>query len=384
MPTHTVNQIYFGTFDDLDPTEGNTRNENTEVAGWAPGEVFNYDQLKMIEITQNDTVVGRRADRLEENDYMFRRTGAIRGDSYTYDLGDGNGPITSYVDSASVYKVKYTLGNGQVRTGSTAFIQLENGAIFSNPNSLFDNKAIKSIEVVQWVSRNHYGGLVNQSIENGKIACYTAGTLIRTVRGDVPVEELNLGDLVETVDTGLAPILWIGRRKLDRVDLACKSKLRPIRIRAGALGADLPVKDLVVSPQHRVLVKGAIPLRMFGQSEILVAAKELVALDGIEVVEDADEVEYFHLLLARHQLVWANGAPAETLFAGVEALGAMTQDQTSELAGIFPEIAGLSPEDAAARLSPEPARLLAPGRRARQLAERLKKNGAAPISAKAA
>ncbi|SDE49005.1 Hint domain-containing protein [Paracoccus isoporae] len=389
MPTHNVTQLYMGIFDDLDPVEfvgsKDQTNELTEVPGWAPDVVFKSKDLQVVNIIQNDETIGNDTGKLEENDLADRVANPIRGDSITYDLGDGNGPITSYIDSAFNYNATFTLADtGEEDITTMQFIQLENGAIFTNSNSYLDNKTISKIKLYGPARNDFYGTETERSADGLKVNCYASGTLIRTPRGEVAVEDLAAGDLVNTVDDGAAPILWIGHRKLDRVDLQSEPQLRPILIRAGALGEGLPVADLVVSPQHRILVRGAIPQRMFGQAEILVAAKQLVELPGIEVIEDTQEVAYFHLLLADHQLVWANGAPAETMFAGVEALGAMTPDQSAELSAIFPEIAGLSPDRAAEALSPAPARLLAPGRRARRLAERLKKNGTAPISRLAA
>ena len=90
------------------------------------------------------------------------------------------------------------------------------------------------------------------------------------------------GDLVRTLDHGLQPVRWVGARRLSAAELAAAEKLRPIRIRAGALGPGTPRADLLVSPQHRVLVRSRIAQRMFGTDEVLVAAKQLLQIDGID------------------------------------------------------------------------------------------------------
>ena len=89
------------------------------------------------------------------------------------------------------------------------------------------------------------------------VPCFAAGTLIRTERGEVRVEALVPGNRVVTADNGLQPVRWVGVRRLDAGVLDQHPALRPVRIRRGVLGAGLPVADLVVSPQHRVLVRSA-------------------------------------------------------------------------------------------------------------------------------
>ncbi|WP_246175358.1 Hint domain-containing protein [Paracoccus limosus] len=150
----------------------------------------------------------------------------------------------------------------------------------------------------------------------GPVICFARGTLIQTPDGPRAIEDLHPGDLVLTLDHGAQPLRWIGAIRVGATWLALAPRLRPIRIRAGALGAGLPATDLVVSPQHRVLVRSAIAQRMFGATEVLVAAKQLVQIDGIDIATDLPEVEYFHLLFDRHEVVIANGAPTETLFTG--------------------------------------------------------------------
>ena len=196
------------------------------------------------------------------------------------------------------------------------------------------------------------------------IPCFCRGTLIATNRGEVPVEQLKVDDLVVTRDRGLRPLRWIGSRMLDSVDLAAAPWLRPVRIRAGALGVGLPRLDLLVSPQHRILVRSNIAQRMFGCDEVLVAAKQLLAIDGFDQV-DTQEVEYFHLLFDQHEIVRSNGAETESLYTGAHALKAVGVAAREEIFTLFPEL----------RETPATAaRPLIPGARARQLALRHARN----------
>ncbi|WP_374291961.1 Hint domain-containing protein [Paenirhodobacter enshiensis] len=198
--------------------------------------------------------------------------------------------------------------------------------------------------------------------------CFTRGTHIATVRGEVAIEDLTEGDLVLTRDHGPQPLRWIGSvvvsaRRLERAD-----KLRPIRISAGALGTApdgtaLPRTDLTVSPQHRILVRSHIAERMFGQPEVLVAARQLLQIPGIDTAGAAQPVEYFHLLFDRHEVIVANGAETESLYTGPEALKLISQAARAEILTLFPELATRDYATSAARV-------LVSGRQARKLAVR--------------
>ncbi|MGA0613707.1 Hint domain-containing protein [Paracoccus sp. KR1-242] len=178
----------------------------------------------------------------------------------------------------------------------------------------------------------------NQLIMDATIVCFTRGTLIATPTGPRKVEDLQVGDLVETLDHGPQPIRWIASRKIDGGSLDLRPELRPIRIPAGALGKGYPQQDLLVSPQHRIALASSVIEGLFGEDEVLVSAKMLIGHRGI-AAEAASEVEYFHFILDQHELVWANGALTETMLAGPMALKALGAEQCRELALIFPEIA---------------------------------------------
>lgn len=72
------------------------------------------------------------------------------------------------------------------------------------------------------------------------------------------------------------------------------------------------MRDLLVSPQHRILVRSKVAQRMFGKQEVLAAAKHLLTLDGIEIADDVQETTYYHILFDRNEIVYADGAEAET------------------------------------------------------------------------
>ncbi|MCZ0962588.1 Hint domain-containing protein [Paracoccus benzoatiresistens] len=205
-------------------------------------------------------------------------------------------------------------------------------------------------------------------LEPGEVVpCFARGTLIETPEGPVAVEDLAVGTLVRTRDNGDRPIRWIGRVTLSAKRLAMQPRMRPIRIAAGALGANLPSQPLVVSPQHRILVRSGIAQRMFGSPEVLVAARQLLLLEGIDIAEDLETVEYFHILFDQHEIVISNGAETESLYTGPQALRGVGRAAREEIFALFPEL------EKATELPPA-ARDLASGRMARKLAMRHQQN----------
>lgn len=201
------------------------------------------------------------------------------------------------------------------------------------------------------------------------VPCFTAGTLIETREGSKPVEALSAGDMVITADDGYQPIHWIGSIHRDAVDLAYNPKLKPVCIPAGALGAGLPKLDLMVSRQHRVLVRSNIAKQIFGAKEVLVPAIKLVGYNGIEIATEIEDVTYFHILFDKHQVVLSNGTPTESLYTGPFALKSLSAESLKEIETLFPEIT-------APGFTPIPARQLSKnGAQIRKMISRHVKNG---------
>ena len=192
-------------------------------------------------------------------------------------------------------------------------------------------------------------------------ACFAQGTLIAAPGGARPIETLRVGDQVLSHDGSWQEIRWIGSSVVDAARLDSAPNLRPILIRAGALAAGVPATDLVVSPQHRVMIRSRAARRLFQTAEALVAAKHLVGLPGIEVMVPAGGVTYWHLMLAHHDLVLGNGAWSESLYAGPMAMGALSPAHRRELRSLFPDLR--LPEH-----RPTPARRLLSGSEGRKIA----------------
>lgn len=227
-------------------------------------------------------------------------------------------------------------------------------------------------------SANSETGHVNETVgivafENGVIPCFANGTLIQTPTGPVDVATLKVGDLVETADNGSQRIRWVGRRRLNETDLSQNDRFRPIRIIAGALGQNLPTRDLLLSRQHRMFVCSKVAERMFGKSEVLVSAAQLTALPGIFIDHSVKAVEYIHLLFDDHQLVFAEGAQSESLYLGTEAHKMLSPAGRSEIETLFPNL-----PDVCGTL--QPARYMPPGRLQKRLMARHLKNDKPPLA----
>ncbi|KMW60825.1 iron-regulated protein frpC [Candidatus Rhodobacter oscarellae] len=168
---------------------------------------------------------------------------------------------------------------------------------------------------------------------------HATGTLIDVLGGQKPVERLAVGDMVRTKDNGYQPVRWVASRQLAASDFAADPALRPVRIAAGALGADKPSRDLVVSQQHCLLLDDWRCELLFGEDEVLAPAMALVNDQSIRVDHRQTEVTYYHFMFDQHEIVYSNGVETESFhpaFAGVEALDDAKRE---ELYKLHPEIA---------------------------------------------
>ena len=141
----------------------------------------------------------------------------------------------------------------------------------------------------------------NGGTDISSVPCYCPGTLILTANGEKPVETLAIGDELVTAAGQVRPIRWIGRRGYTGRFAARNRDVLPVLIRAGAIADGLPKRDLMVSPLHAMFIDG-----------VLIPAAALVNGQSITVVEDVERVDYIHLELDSHDVILAEGAPAES------------------------------------------------------------------------
>jgi hypothetical protein len=193
------------------------------------------------------------------------------------------------------------------------------------------------------------------------VPCFTPGTLIATPKGEIPVENLKAGDRIITRDNGIQELRWIGKREFDWAHMTANPHLRPIMVRRGSLGNGLPERDMMVSPNHRVLVSNERTSLYFDEHEVLVSAKHLIGGKGIFEV-DSIGTTYIHLMFDQHEVVLSDGAWTESFQPGDYTLNGMGNAQRTEILELFPELKtkdGLDDYTAARRtLKKHEARLL--------------------------
>lgn len=159
--------------------------------------------------------------------------------------------------------------------------------------------------------------------------CFAAGTHILTINGEVQVQDLKVGDKIHTMDNGYRQIRWIGETVVP-----ASGNLAPIVFKVGAIGN---TRELRVSPQHRMLVSGWHAETLFGEHEVLCAAKYFVN-DETVFVREGGEVEYFHIMFDDHEIVFAEGAPAESFHPGTQGAKTVDSNQYEELMVLFPKL----------------------------------------------
>lgn len=354
MPT-TFSVLSLGQFADIDPNEGNNTAENaSNLVGMS---------------------FGTSSDPLFNNEATFSSISHSGGGSSYFDQNqwsssdqfsiNGSGSFT--FDSSVVYNATITYTDGTTDTITAVVFQDTLGNTYLAPE--FSNNAdqaaleagpIQSLTLDSLLGATYSGMTANRE-DWDVVTCFAKGTHILTPTGERLIEDLEVGDLVETRDGDAQTIQWIGTttRKVT-------PKLAPIRITAGALGQGLPKRDLLVSPQHRMLVRSRIAQRMSDAGEVLIAAKKLLDLPGVMVASELEEITYFHILCEDHQILFAEGAEAESFYLGQMALQALDAEALEEVKELFPE---LLDQDQI------PARPIASGPQANRLVERHKKNG---------
>ena len=257
---------------------------------------------------------------------------------YAYDAGGNLLPVTLTATDPSVVSV----------SGSTATAILGAGTGGSQPGNVDATSTEGNVQVqisgdvaqlviVYGDGPSAKANPTSQQIGIGDMSfsmtpaaiCFARGTMILTPDGEKPVEDLTIGDLVMTADAGAQPLQWIGQKTVNG-----NKMLAPIRFTKGSIGN---ARDLLLSPQHRVVLDDWRVEYYTGHTETLVPAKSMVNGTTIRV-EPVDSVEYFHLMLNRHEILFANGSACESLFLSQETLRGMGPEGRLEIRTLFPEI----------------------------------------------
>ncbi|KAG1715449.1 Iron-regulated protein FrpC [Nymphon striatum] len=175
-----------------------------------------------------------------------------------------------------------------------------------------------------------------EDIEN-VVPCFTPGTVIATPSGERLVEDLREGDRIITRDNGIQEIRWTGAKVMNSMDLTRAPHMRPILIQAGSLGNGMPEHDILVSPNHRVLVGNDKTALYFEESEVLVAAKHLTGMAGVDEVGTLGTT-YIHFMFDNHEVVLSNGVWTESFQPGDYTLDGIGNAQRTEIFELFPEL----------------------------------------------
>lgn len=343
MPT-TFNAISIGQVADIDTNEGNTRAENASAL---QGLTFGGAGAPLVSNFVEISPVGSVGS--------FYNMNNSPNDQFSV---DGGSPQT--FDGTAVYNATITYLDGSTANYSAVVFQDTNGNAYLAPE--FSNNAdqaaleagpIQSISLDSLLG-NRYSGLTADRQEWDFVPCFVSGTKIITQAGERSVEALKVGDLILTMDHGFQPLRWIGRRTV-----AAKGALAPIRFAPGALGNDVPV---MVSPQHRMLLRGWRVEMHFGEEEVLVPAQSLVNGDTVVQLEGGD-VTYYHLLFDCHEIIYGGGIPSESFMPGELGLSSMAAAVQDEIYALFPELLTEGPhvygDDARPSIRPHDARALA-------------------------
>ncbi len=189
------------------------------------------------------------------------------------------------------------------------------------------HKHVTAITLGTW-NGTEYGGIYVAGVDEMFI-CFAAGTLIDTPQGPRPVDDLAVGDMVTTLDKGPAQVRWTASRTTSGM-----GRNAPVLFKAGAMGN---LRDVFLSPHHRVLVSGADVELLFGVDEVLVAAGQMVNGTDIRRVPQP-AVTYVHFACDGHEVVSAEGMLSETLYPGPQALQVIPAKDVARLIRTFPAL----------------------------------------------
>lgn len=237
--------------------------------------------------------------------------------SLAIDVGAGN----TFTENAGSGATVTLVGSVYTITGSAAQISaaLNGGVIHTDLTDVTTGNTDFSVSLV---TTDTAGNTATSSLAVDVI-CFMPGTLIATPTGAVAVETLQHGDLVLTHDGLVKPVAWLGRQTVSTI-FADKTRVLPIRVKAGALADAVPARDLLVSPDHALLVDG-----------VLIHAGALV--NGSSIVRETavpTVFTYYHVELDDHSLVLAENTPAETFVDSIDRLGF---DNWAEHEALYPE-----------------------------------------------
>jgi hypothetical protein len=200
--------------------------------------------------------------------------------------------VTGTIDTLSYADGTLTVGDD--------YYNADNAPLFYGTANRVDTRSFNVPDLAAGTSLGAVGNSIEVIQDATTVSCFAAGTCIMTPDGPVAIERLKSGDIVTTASGQLKPITWIGRRAVDCRRHPAPHTVWPIRVRMGAFAAQVPVRDLYLSPDHAVFV-----------DNVLIPIKYLVNGDTILQVRYSS-IDYFHIELSGHDIVMAEGLTVET------------------------------------------------------------------------
>lgn len=167
-------------------------------------------------------------------------------------------------------------------------------------------------------------------------SCFLKGTLILTPNGERRVEDLVSGDLISTQGNGPQPIAWMCRNKVSAKDMKANPNALHIRFARGSLAYNIPHRDLILVPNHRLLIDDWRASYLFEESKVLATAVSLQNGKTVRAIKPRKgPVEYYHLVFESHEIITANGALGESLLLSRKFISSLSVKARVELRKIF-------------------------------------------------
>ncbi len=301
MATFTFDVFYLGSFADVDVDEGDTNAENADDL------LAIYDDFSVASLLVNDA----------DDDGTIRDNEIqVAGDTVSFDVGAGN--VTTELDSSIEYAITVTRGDGSTYTTTAIVYQTVTGDVFVL-GDIFDGINVQSFELTSAINTDPGGTSARDKLYTLNIVCFATGTIIETAAGPQRIEQIVAGTLIRTYFDQFQPVRHIGRNR-D----ATGPTSWPVCFAAGSLGKGMPSHELRVTQNHRIMTNAPVARQLSGHHNAFLAAKHLAGLTGIALDESAEDITYWYMLFDRHQAIQANGAWAESLFLGRQAIGALS------------------------------------------------------------
>jgi hypothetical protein len=273
-------------------------------------------------------------------DKLNNGAGNYDGATFTIERDGGANPDDGYfIDTTNGVTLTEPNNQLQVNGQTVATASVNNGTLTISFNSAATTAAVD--DVVEHIGYENTNSTPPDSVtldytfDDGlatatasveafvAVACYCAGTLIQTDRGEVPVETLQIGDRLITMSDVMRPIKWIGKRSYGGRFIMGRKDILPICFKTGSLGDGVPKRDLWISPHHAMYLQG-----------VLIEARDLVNDLTVTQAEWVDKVEYFHIELESHDVIVAEGALSET-FVNDDSRGMF--NNVHEYKGLYPD-----------------------------------------------